>query len=71
MTDILYAEALVRVLRESLEKDDRVHLMWQYFLGPTPHRERMAGGRGVLPEIFGNCASSHFSRSSNNGLASS
>lgn len=50
MTDILYAEALVQVLRESLENDDRVHLMGQYFLGLTPHREMMAEVRDRFPD---------------------
>jgi len=35
---MLYAEAVVEVLRRSVEGDDRVHLMGQYFLGLTPHR---------------------------------
>ncbi len=37
----LYAEALVGALRRALETDDRVHLMGQYFLGLTEHRELM------------------------------
>jgi len=35
---MLYAEAVVEALRRSVEGDDRVHLMGQYFLGLTPHR---------------------------------
>ncbi len=50
MTDILYAKALVQVLRESVEHDDRVHLMGQYFLGLTHHREMMAEIRDNYPE---------------------
>jgi pyruvate dehydrogenase E1 component beta subunit len=50
MTDILYSEALVQVLRESLEKDDNVHLMGQYFLGLTPHREMMHAVREAFPD---------------------
>ena len=38
MPSMLYAEAVVEALRRSLEGDDRVHLMGQYFLGLTPHR---------------------------------
>ena len=38
MRRMLYAEAVVEVLRRSVEGDDRVHLMGQYFLGLTPHR---------------------------------
>ena len=38
MPRMLYAEAVVEALRRSLEGDDRVHLMGQYFLGLTPHR---------------------------------
>ena len=38
MPKMLYAEAVVEVLRRSVEGDDRVHLMGQYFLGLTPHR---------------------------------
>ena len=38
MRRMLYAEAVVEVLRRSVEDDDRVHLMGQYFLGLTPHR---------------------------------
>ena len=38
MPRMLYAEAVVEALRRSVEGDDRVHLMGQYFLGLTPHR---------------------------------
>ena len=42
MREVLYAEALVESLRHHLATDDRVHLMGQYFLGLTSHREIMA-----------------------------
>ena len=35
---MLYAEAVVEALRRSVEGDDRVHLMGQYFLGLPPYR---------------------------------
>ena len=38
MRRMLYAEAVVEALRRSVEGDDRVHLMGQYFLGLTPYR---------------------------------
>ena len=38
MRKMLYAEAVVEALRRSVQGDDRVHLMGQYFLGLTPHR---------------------------------
>ena len=49
MREILYAEALVEGLRELLEADERVHLIGQYFLGLTSHRELMADVRDSFP----------------------
>ena len=40
--EVLYAAALVDGLGEALEKDERVHLIGQYFLGLTSHRTLMA-----------------------------
>ena len=50
MREILYAEALVEALRHQLAKDDRVHLIGQYFLGLTPHRQMMARLRDDYPD---------------------
>lgn len=50
MREILYAQALVEGLRELLDADERVHLMGQYFLGLTPHRELMGAVRDAFPD---------------------
>lgn len=49
MTDTLYAEALVDTLEELLEADERVHIIGQYFLGLTPHRNLMVRLREGFP----------------------
>jgi pyruvate dehydrogenase E1 component beta subunit len=49
MREILYAEALVETLRLLLESDDRVHLIGQYFLGLTPHRQLIAELEAEFP----------------------
>ncbi len=49
MTDTLYAEALVDTLEELLETDERVHIIGQYFLGLTPHRNLMVRLREGFP----------------------
>ena len=49
MKETLYAEALVDTLEELLETDERVHIMGQYFLGLTPHRELMVRLREGFP----------------------
>lgn len=50
MREMLYAEALVEALRHQLATDERVHLLGQYFLGLTPHREMMARLRDDYPD---------------------
>ena len=49
-TDLTYAAALVLCLRRALERDDRVRLMGQYFVGLTDHRKLVADLRDDYPD---------------------
>jgi pyruvate/2-oxoglutarate/acetoin dehydrogenase E1 component len=48
--ELSYAEALVLGLRRALERDDRVRLMGQYFVGLTSHRRLVADLRDDYPD---------------------
>jgi pyruvate dehydrogenase E1 component beta subunit len=50
ITELSYAEALVLGLRRALERDSRVRLMGQYFVGLTPHRRLVAALRDDFPD---------------------